>query len=601
MKILPMQRDPGSPLPMSNGSPAVTRRATAVDIEVEISRESLRVRCGQALRVFPYLTGVLITVGFLLWHEVPAERLAGWLCLTFLALCGRVFQSRVVSRKLDEATPRDLDRFEREFLWGTVPLNLAMGSGIWWVGTADPDPEILFFVTLALCFYAIGALINLSSHARSFQLALSVNLGQAIVYWLVDGYLKHLEGEDWAVAARIAVPLIVIAYLLLSLGRENQRAFAQSVRMRFEKSAFLAAASHDLSQPLNALSLDAGTLSNYVREAKAHELLARMRSSIDVMQRLFNDLMDLARFDAGAVRPNIASVELTDIFREVEDLCRAKAEKKGLEWKLSRVAATVVTDRDLLGRALRNLVQNAINYTEVGTIAITSEFDRTHVRIRITDTGRGIAPEHLERVFDEFFQVGNPGRRREGGVGLGLSIVRSIDRLLGLDISITSQLGVGTQFTLRLPRARAQVETPAVEHGDEFMTKDDATGGLGLRVWILDDDESVRNALSDRLEVWECVSSAVATEGELSALKANEGIWPDVLIVDDMLGGTRSGLDVARACASHFDRARIIVMTGARVPERLSAIREAGFELMCKPVNPNELHARLREISRAHV
>jgi signal transduction histidine kinase len=440
-------------------------RAAAVDPKAEISRASLQVRCDQAFSSFPTLTAVLVIVGLLLWTEAPPARLAGWLILTFLALCLRIAVCREVVRGLGTAVREELAARERKMFWSTVPLNLAMGSGMWWVATVSTQ-EIQFFVTLAICFYAIGALINLSSNAASFQLALALNLGQAILFWLMEG----VDGM------KIAVPLFVIAYLLVDLGRQNQRAFAKDILLIGQldrekdavekalaeaeeasesKSAFLAAASHDLRQPLAALSLYAGSLSMQVAGASALELVRKLRGTISVLQTLFGNLLDRAQFDTGKMRPNFETFEIDEVFEDLDNAYRPLVGDKSMQLVIRGLPVAVTSDRVLLERLLGNLLHNAIKFTDTGSVELSAQVEKNHLRICIEDTGPGIASEDQERIFEEFQQLNNPGRRRERGFGLGLSIVRRIDHLLGLHLELESREGRGTRFTLRVPLARA--------------------------------------------------------------------------------------------------------------------------------------------------
>lgn len=445
----------------SMNEPVSADGSRAVDADVEISRASLRVRCEQAFRSFPSLTVVLLVVGLLLWTEAPAVRLAGWLVLTFAALCLRAAVCREVIRGLDTAGPAELAASESKMFWTTIPLNLAMGSGIWWVATVSTQ-EIQFFVTLAICFYAIGALINLSSHAPSFQLALAINLGQPIVFWVMEG----VEGM------KITVPLLVIAYLLVSLGRQNQRAFVKNIRLIGEldrekkaaeaasrsKSEFLRAASHDLDQPLAALSLYAGSLSMQVTEAKPLEVVRKIRGTIRVLQTLFGNLLDRAHVDTGELRPHLETFDIEDVFEDLDNAYRPLVGDKPLQLNIRGLPAEVTTDRALLERLLGNLLHNAIKFTETGSVEVRAEIQPDHVRICVADTGPGIAVEDQQRIFEEFEQLQLPGHRREHGFGLGLANVRRIDRVLGLQLHLESELHRGTRFTMRVPRCRADGE-----------------------------------------------------------------------------------------------------------------------------------------------
>lgn len=441
-----------------NKPAATAAEPPAVDVEAEISRASLRVRSLQAFRSFPSLTAVLLVVGLLLWTEAPPMRLVAWLSLTFAGLCLRVAVCRQVMHGLDTASRAKLAESERTMFWTTIPINAAMGSGIWWVATASSQ-EIQFFVTLAICFYAIGALINLSSHAASFQLALACNLGQPIVFWVMEG----------AEGMKITVPLLVIAYLLVSLGRQNQRAFAQNIKLIGQldrekkaaeeasrsKSAFLAAASHDLDQPLAALSLYAGSLSMQVTEARSAEFVRKIRGTVKVLQTLFGNLLDRAHFDTGRLQAKPETFDIDDVFQDVDNAYRPLVGDKNLELTFRGLHEDVTTDRALLERLLGNLVHNAIKFTEAGSVDVSAEVEPAGVRVSVTDTGPGIAMDDQELIFDEFHQLKKAGGTGERGFGLGLSNVRAIDGLLALQLRLESQPGRGTRFTLLVPRAAA--------------------------------------------------------------------------------------------------------------------------------------------------
>lgn len=451
-------------------SVAELRRAPAVDIAAEIERESMRIRCRQSLHSLPSMAVVFAVTGVLLWGGVPSWRLLAWLgtCLAMTAL--RAALCAHVLPRIDSTDRGRLAQFEAG-LFATVLTNtLAMGSGMWWVAAAG-DTEVQYFVTLTVCLYSVGALVNASSHVPSFVAGVATNVGQAAVFWIAQG----LDGM------KIAVPLAVIGLLLAGFARANAHVFADSIRMRFRnldlvaelaeekkavehalslaqeashsKSRFLAAASHDLRQPLHALKLQVGAISLQAGEGPVHAWAEKSLAMVDSLDELFRNLLDLSRFDAGALKPRLQSFPIEDLFAHLAAEFALLAQAKGLRFEMQAAPARVQSDLLLVERLLRNLLSNAIRYTEAGSITLAALAEADGVLVSVADTGPGIAPEHRQRIFEEFVQI---REGTAGGTGLGLAIVRRIDALLGLNLRLDSELGRGSVFSVRLPAAAGE-------------------------------------------------------------------------------------------------------------------------------------------------
>ena len=357
------------------------------------------------------------------------------------------------------------------------------------------------------------------------------------------------------------------------------------------RALFLAAASHDLRQPLYAISILADTLASDALQPTAMAVLEKQRVAIAVLRALFENLLDLSRFDAGEVRPMLRVVSLRDVLApsilEHEVICQAK----GLQFDHDIEQAWVQTDPDLLRRVAGNLLSNAARYTPAGTVTFNARIADGHVWLRIADTGIGIAPEDQSRIFEEFVQVANPARERDKGVGLGLSIVRRIATLLDMDLTLHSTPSVGTTVTFRIPVAENIHGVTA----QEDLTYAAAGAFKGARIWIVEDDPLVRDALSLQFNIWDALPAFASSVAELLVLQGVDGRWPDAAIVDDMLGADENGLEIASFLREFMPESRIVLVTGNVDPVRTQALEESGLVVLRKPLASGDLAQWLRQ------
>ncbi len=448
---------------------AVFATAQRADVRAEIERESMDIRCRQSIRSLPSMAIVLGVIGAIIWDTVDAWRIIAWLGSSVAMSALRAAVCARILPRLATASRDQLVQYERSLAITTITNTLAMGAGAWLVATVG-SVEVQYLVTLQACLYSVGSLVNASTNAPVFTAGVVANLGQTIAFWILHG----VEG------IKISLPLIVIALLLVAFGRANARVFAESVRMRYRnldlvaelshekkavehalsiaqeasqsKSRFLAAASHDLRQPLHALRLQVGAIALSAQDGPVRKSVDRTLEMLESLDDLFRNMLDLSRFDAGALKPRLQVFTVTELFSHLEGEFRLVAEAKGLRLETRPVDARVQTDLLLLERLLRNLLANAIRYTEAGRVTLAARVEDGSVILSVADTGPGIPPEQRERIFQEFVQI-RPGA--EGGVGLGLAIVRRIDALLDLGLKLASETGRGSEFSVRLKQAGA--------------------------------------------------------------------------------------------------------------------------------------------------
>ena len=352
------------------------------------------------------------------------------------------------------------------------------------------------------------------------------------------------------------------------------------------KTKFLATASHDIRQPLQAMALLLGGLAPEVTTPAGQRTLRAVERSLGASMELLDALLEFSRLDAGALRPHVTGVALDDLLDIVVEPYMAEAARKGLRLTLRAPRATVRSDAQLLARILRNLLSNAIKYTDRGGILVGCRRRGDRLRLEIWDTGCGIPADQQRQVFWEFFQ--GPGARRGGGLGLGLAIVERLARLLGHHIAVRSLPGRGSVFAVEMTLdepAGPVVPVPAVAPGFAWLA--------GRLVAVLEDDVAVAEALARLLAGWGARVAAGTTGAELAASLA--GARPDAVIADCQLGDDQDGFAVLDGLdALHGCRLPAVVLTGDYDVGTLKRRNRARRRVLHKPVWPAVLEAVLR-------
>ena len=517
-------------------------------------------------------------------------RLAGWRWRRFdIALCAAALAAPVV---LYAASSRGI---------------LAVAAQWWmlgWIGA-------VFVGVAGVVRYAR---MHRGSTAWLLSLTGTVALAFAVRDWLVD-----FRGDDnnpvWLVPYAGVLFVGLIAWLLIDrfvdASRElevvnvelEQRADAKSAQLvqalrqlrlskdtaeaaNRSKSSFLAAASHDLRQPIHALGLYMAALAES-RGAERDSIVQRMKASLAALEVMFNALLDVSRIDAGAVVPAIRPFALAGMLRRVTEEFALAADAKGLRLSL-RVAPSppechALSDPMLVERIVRNLLANAVRYTEAGGVLLSCRLRHPGEalwRVEVWDTGPGIAASERERVFEEFYQVGNPERDRAGGLGLGLAIVRRLTDLLGLGIELNSRVGRGTRFSIDLPATDQALPS--------FVFEDLRDGLQGMAVAVVDDDPEVRDGMAVLLAQRGCRVRTGADADEVAASLHAAGIrLPSAVIADYRLRMGRTGVDAIHALRLRYGATLpALLVSGESSSEHLLAIQASGFECLSKPVAP---------------
>jgi signal transduction histidine kinase len=355
------------------------------------------------------------------------------------------------------------------------------------------------------------------------------------------------------------------------------------------KSKFLAAASHDLRQPIHAQGLFLEVLSRTEQTPHQQELLASARAASEASGEMLNTLLDFSRIDAGVIEPQLQPFHLQPLLNKIENELAPQADAKNIVYRSRETHVAVQSDPVLLELILRNLVSNAIRYTERGGVLVACRQRGSQAVIEIWDTGIGIAPENQQEVFREFHQLGNPERDRHKGLGLGLAIADGLARTLEHRLSLTSTPLRGSVFRLALPIATEVLPDvlPVIAQSKARL--------LEVRVLVIDDDEIVRDGMLHLLRDWGCECQAAESIEEALALA--HALPPDLVISDYRLREQLTGVEAIAALRTLLGNSLpALLITGDTAPKRLREAKASGVPLLHKPVSPSQLYRKLVEI-----
>ncbi|MGZ5169697.1 MAG: hybrid sensor histidine kinase/response regulator [Burkholderiales bacterium] len=452
--------------------------------------------------------------------------------------------------------------------------------------------RLVIVAALSLVLAALGALVT----AR--RMAAPVKALETGAMQLAAGRLDH------RVQVRTGDELEVLAdqfnAMAETIGRSHEE-LEQKVEARTRelalanssKSRFLAAASHDLRQPMHALGLFVAQLLAKPQTLEQRRLVDRIHASSQAMNALLDSLLDISRLDAGAVTPQAIDFPLDRLFARMRAEFEPLAQEKGLELRIASTGVWLRSDPVLLGRIVQNLVSNAVRYTPRGSVLVGCRRRGAAVRVDVIDSGPGIPEEEREHVFREFYQLANPEHDRSKGLGLGLAIVERLARLLGHRVEIASRAGRGSRFSLTVTRgAPSSTAAPleAIETGIPHSAL----------VSLIDDDALAREVMRGLMSSWGCevVSAASAAEAalELTAYRR----MPDLIVSDYRLAGGGTGLQAIMHLRSAFGaQIPACLVTGDTSSGVLREIESAGLHALTKPVAPLRLRALVSQMLKA--
>ena len=402
-------------------------------------------------------------------------------------------------------------------------------------------------------------------------------------------YVVTLLGQarNSAKAARAAIDLrfenIELIERLRVETEHAQAAQQKADEANLAKSKFLAAASHDLRQPIHAQGLFLEVLARSKLSAAQYDALANARATWQASAEMLDTLLDFSRIEAGVVEPQMQVFHLQPFLNKIENELAPQADAKGIVYRSRETHVAVRSDPALVALILRNLVSNAIRYTERGGVLVACRVRGAEVQIEVWDTGIGIEASQHEDIFREFHQLGNAERDRRKGLGLGLAIAHGLARTLGHGLTLVSRPGRGSVFRVSLPIAQMGVASGVVEVVPSHARVFD------VRVLVIDDDDAVRAGMRQLLGAWGCECDVADSIEEAQALAR---VHPPGLVISDYrLRELRTGAEAIAALRAEFgETLPALLITGDTAPQRLREARASGVPLLHKPVSPNQLY-----------
>lgn len=549
-----------------------------------------------------------LTVAWGMWGQVLHVALLLWLGAIGAVLVWRLWLHRAFPGQLREE--QHIAHWERHWTLSTAVHGAVWGSSAAFMYIPG-SPEYQALLLVALFAISTAAVPLIGRHLPSLY---------AFVLTVLVPIILRLALEGGAVRILLAVISALVMYGIFLFGRELNRTITDSVRRQYEnidliaqlteqkaeadaarreadranlmKTRFLAAASHDLRQPMHALGLFSDSLRRRIVEPQQRALADRVCESAQALEKTFDALLDISRLDAGIVQANTEPFLLQTLLERVLDDCGSEAAAKAITLRTMRTGLAAHSDPVLVERILRNLVNNAIRYTDRGKVLVGCRACGATVRVEVWDTGVGIAPDKRERIFEEFYQAAERDRRE--GLGLGLAIVRRVARLLQVELSLQSTLGRGSVFRFALPRC----DPARVVRAHDSAESPAASVSLKQAVvLVIDDDPAVREAMAESLRLWGARAVTAKSLGCALERLPECGRYPDAIVSDFRLGDEHNGLEaVARIRHELGIDVPAMIVTGDTAPRCLRVIQASGLRYLPKPVTPERLLAELQSL-----
>lgn len=551
------------------------------------------------LSPIPFATPLAI-----LFHLKEASSLPWiWLGLFYAV----IFTSYVQRRKLEAHGPmrdHELSRILQGRIRDIFLLGVMWGSAPWLLRAHQSDEHLILVSVFIMGAISLGSAI-VSTHRQTIA-AFSIPAAAG----MISACLWH---GGW-VGSVLAFCMSLFLVMTLKWTFQQADLLEQSLTVRFEKedlarrlaqqvelvenanrekSRFLASASHDLRQPLHAISLFTSVLERSPLDSDSTQTVARLSHSVRLLNQSLDTMLDISRLDAGAVQARLEPVRVHELFISLNHTFSGSAQEKDLQIRFRAPGDLVVmSDEQLLTRLLGNLIDNAIKYTHTGGVLVAARSGAATgrpgwVRFEVIDTGIGIASEHQLRVFDEFYQLANPQRDRASGLGIGLSIVKRLSSLLDHPMALSSTPLRGTRFRVEVRQANARAQDLAKLVDVDLVPAVTAEKNLPRHVLVIDDEPVSREAMAQLLSACGCT---VYPASDLAQAQHLLQLHPIEAVVSDFrLPGERDGLDHLLALRRTSPHLRTLLVTGETAPQRIADIRASGVPFLHKPVRAQQL------------
>jgi signal transduction histidine kinase/CheY-like chemotaxis protein len=577
----------------------------------EIEVERMWVASKQAGYIFFSILPISIILVYVFWESAPHPRLVFWFAMLTSINFFR-WASLNFYHTHKEAIPGNVSRIKLLLLIGSLAAGSWWGLGCYWF--LDPsEPFNVLLMSIFIMVVATGTILSwfcylpavmglLVTSAMPLSFLLFLDGGK--VNLVVSLILVCLTGLSFAHSiklSRLFNQALQTNLENLALRKESEKkslllekALSEAEHANAAKTRFLAAASHDLRQPIHALGLFFAELSDRVYNTETATLIGQVGDSIGVINSMLNALLDVSKLDAGVVKPTFEAVDLYELFSRLQAEFLPLAFENHNQLKIRPTAARVKSDSAMLERILRNLIGNALRYTLNGRVLVATRKRGKRLIIQVYDTGSGIPDDQLENVFIEFHQLQNPARDRHQGLGLGLAIVKRLAKLLNHEIKVSSRTGHGSCFSIFLP-----VAFESIPYGPGKLVIKEASNLLvGYQILVVDDDKAILEGMQGLLTRWGCHVVTADSQTEAIDMLTAESQKIHLLIIDYRLPNNVSGIDIARSIQNLLPYPiAVLIITGDTGPERLREADASGYPLLHKPVEPAKLRSTLQYLA----
>ncbi len=582
------------------------------DLDRRTARHAIEFVYANLLDVSRVMMIYPIIICWIFWGDIDT-----WLNLLWGAASLSVYVARMLMtlayRKQNEAD-------DNPWKWGRLFTFSSLVSGLLW-GVApwlfySPDAQTELVVLYVLIVGTAAGAVMISS------------------YWLPGYLLYAIPAVSMMIACLVfngdsnervlAFMLTLFLFMLISVSRKSRDQAYNGIRLRFEnldlierlnqeksraedanraKTKFLASANHDLRQPVHALSLLSFSLKEEIKSEKGSRIFTQLSQTVTNLNKLLESLLDLSQLEAGAVNVTPTRIQLYQLAEQLRSEFLSLSTSKRLTFKIHQSDGEINTDQTLLIRLLRNLLHNAVRYTDKGGVLLAFRKVGSCVRFEVWDTGIGIDAHQQAEIFREFYQVGNQSRNAEHGLGLGLSICQKLAELLGTSLSLKSIPGKGSVFRFDLPLINTVAsdvpqfintltdERKLESVGDEYPTL------KGLTALVIDDDLIGLSAVSGVLESFG-MHTVLAQSKERAIELLSSSKSTDLLISDFRLSENTDGIETVSKLRSVLAKPELpaLILTGDTAPAVLTQIKDSGIPYLHKPVKPFELAVTLSQL-----
>lgn len=566
-----------------------------------LMRFQLRALARQAARVSAPVLLAAALVAVTVAGFVPWPHIAAWIAGICAMLLARWFYSRR-ARNVQANIARTL----RVMIGLSLVNGLVTGlAAVLFLSRLPPERQAI--LTMIMVCWSAGAVSANAAYGKAFYAYAIPMLTPLALAWALSGS----PGGAW-------IALLIVLFLFIQAGfvRDNERVFRQSFAIQYrnerlvgklreerraviherdraeeanrDKSRFLYSASHDLRQPLSAILINSSVLAKSTKDEMAREVAGEIKQGAKSLKILLDALLDLSKLDAGAVKPERSRFSLEPLLSRLAAEFRPIAQSMGLNLELQCSGGVqVFTDPLWLEDILRNLVDNAIKYTEHGGVTLRATRIAGEIVLQVADTGIGIPENEQQRIFTEFYQLSNQQRDRSKGHGLGLAIVQRRIRELEIDLFLESKIGQGSTFTLRFEASDGSMLPHAIDADDV----DDDDFPERLKILVVDDEKALLKPMQALLESWGC--EVLLADDFDSAVTQLDDDGIDVLLTDYRLPGGHTGVDLIRTARAMHPGMSALLVSGDMAPDRQLEAKAMGIEFLHKPASEEDLRRHI--------